>query len=92
MRRNVALTDILQTIGANVRRRRERLGLTQEALAEAADLDLSFVQRVERGETNVSVAVLVRIAGVLGLRPALLFRAARIPEIKRGRPKKRTKS
>ena len=72
-----------------MRSRRLKRAFTQEALAEAADLDLRFLQRVERGQTNLSVAVLVALADALGTSPAELFRPAKLPEAKPGRPRQR---
>jgi transcriptional regulator with XRE-family HTH domain len=66
-------------IGANVRRGRERTGLTQEKLAEDAELDLRYVQRVERGCTSPSAAVLVALADALGVTPGSLFKKAALP-------------
>ena len=83
------LAVYLRSIGANVRRLRLQRGLTQEALAELADLDLSYEQRVERGSTNLSLAVLVALARALGVAPSLLLRKARLPAVRRGRPTKR---
>lgn len=73
-------------IGANVYRARLRNGWTQEKLAEAADLDLRFLQRVERGKTNLSVVVVVALADALGVTPGSLFKKAVLPEVRRGRP------
>lgn len=78
-------------IGANVRRGRERAGLTQEKLAEEAELDLRFVQRVERGKTNPSASVLVALADALGVTPGSLFKKAALPPAKAGRPPLRRK-
>ena len=78
-------------IGANVRRGRERTGLTQEKLAEDAELDLRYVQRVERGGTNPSAAVLVALADALGVTPGSLFKKAALPPAKAGRPPVRRK-
>lgn len=69
-------------------RRRVRLGLSQEALSEAADISTGFLQRVERGKTNVGVVVLVRLADALGVEPNVLLRRAVLPEVTRGRPRK----
>lgn len=79
---------VLGYIGANVRRLRLAKGLTQEALAEAADLDLRFLQRVERAQTNVSVPVIVALADALEVLPGALFRKGVLPEAKPGRPRK----
>ena len=79
----------LGNVAGNVRRLRLQQRLTQQALAEAADLDLSFVQRVERAAENPSVDSLVRIADALGVSPGVLFHKAAKPTLKRGRPPKR---
>jgi transcriptional regulator with XRE-family HTH domain len=85
----VTLNSVLESIGANVRALRLRRGLTQEQLAERADLDLRFVQRVERGQTNLSVAVLVALSTVLEVRPEQLFKAAKVGKARVGRPPKK---
>ena len=74
-------------IGANVRRLRSKGGFTQEQLAEMAELEPSFIQKVERGVSNVSVESLVRLAEALGVEPGRLFRASKVPDRKVGRPK-----
>lgn len=56
----------LNVLGANVRRRREDKDLTQEALAERADLDPTYISGIERGVRNPSVLSVVRIAKALG--------------------------
>lgn len=81
--------EVIRYIGANVRRARLRSGLTQERLAELAGLDLRFVQRVERAETNLGVAALVALADALDVAPALLFRKAQLSPAQRGRPRNR---
>ena len=80
--------DFLRSIAANVRRTRLRRGLTQEALAIRAEQDLSYVQRVERAATNLSVGVLFALARALDVAPGLLLRAATLRAPKRGRPTK----
>ena len=52
--------------GANVRRERNLKGLTQERLAELADLSLRNIQRVEAGEINVLMTTVVRIRKSIG--------------------------
>jgi transcriptional regulator with XRE-family HTH domain len=68
--------------------RRKKLGLTQERLATLADLDLRFVQRVERARTNLSVAVLVGLADALETDLEALLRPAVLPPAVVGRPPK----
>lgn len=53
--------------GATLRGFREAQGLTQEALAERADLHTNYVSSVERGERNLSLFNIVRLAYALGL-------------------------
>jgi transcriptional regulator with XRE-family HTH domain len=84
--------EALTYIAANVRRARARLGMTQERLAEAAELDLRFLQRVERGTANPSAVTLVALADALGVTPGALFKKAALPEVRRGRPPASTRS
>ena len=56
----------LAAIGKAVRARRVELGLSQEKLAEMSDHHRNFVGGIERGEQNVSVLGLRRLAGALG--------------------------
>ncbi len=58
---------------ANVRRVRREQGLTQEKLAEAADLHPNYVSSVERGERNISIRNIERIAHALGVSMASLL-------------------
>lgn len=55
-----------KTFGANVRRERNEKAMTQERLAELADLSLRNIQRVEAGEINVLMTTVVRIRRSLG--------------------------
>ena len=49
------------------------MGLSQEALAERADLHWTYIGGIERGERNVSLINIVRIARALELTPARLL-------------------
>jgi transcriptional regulator with XRE-family HTH domain len=63
--------------GRRVRARRERLGLSQMALAEEVGLHFTYVSSVERGERNVSLQNIVRLAEGLGIDPGTLVRGLR---------------
>ncbi|MBU6402503.1 MAG: helix-turn-helix domain-containing protein [Verrucomicrobia bacterium] len=52
-------------LGRNIRAVRTRRGLSQEKLAEKADLHPVFVGRIERGEETISFDRLARIAKAL---------------------------
>ena len=65
---DVPLTDPRKPLGKIIRIRREKLGLTQEQLAEKAGLHWTFISGVERGVRNISILKLHRIAVSLGVR------------------------
>jgi transcriptional regulator with XRE-family HTH domain len=75
-----AATDFTRRLGALLQQQRRKMALTQEELAERADLSLKYVGEVERGEANVTVLALERIAVALGWEPWSLF-ATRTPPI-----------
>ncbi|MGB7749526.1 MAG: helix-turn-helix transcriptional regulator [Verrucomicrobiia bacterium] len=54
-----------QIVGQKIRACRKQAGLTQEKLAEKADLTYKYVGEVERGTVNISLDSLVRIAKAL---------------------------
>lgn len=62
-------------MGANVRRARQKAGLTQEQVALQADIDLTYMGGIERGRRNPTVLVLVRLAEALGIHPAELLKS-----------------
>lgn len=62
------------SFGRNVRRRREKLGLSQERLAELADVHRTYLSGVESGSRNPTLVVIERIAEALSVRPAELLR------------------
>ncbi|HWD90736.1 MAG TPA: helix-turn-helix transcriptional regulator [Verrucomicrobiae bacterium] len=63
----------LNVLGQNVRKWREQKALTQEALAERADLDPTYISGIERGVRNPSVLSVVRIARALGVTTSKLL-------------------
>ena len=60
--------DVCVLVGRNLRRHRLAAGLSQEALADAAGLDRTYVSGVERGIRNPTVRVLQHIATAIGVR------------------------
>jgi len=63
----------LNILGLNVRKRREEKELTQEALAELANLDPTYISGIERGMRNPSVLSVLRIAKALGVTTSKLM-------------------
>lgn len=55
----------LSKLGENIRQIRLSKSLSQEKLAELADLHRTYIGGVERGERNISLINLIRIARVL---------------------------
>lgn len=56
---------VLYELGVRIRAQRKSIGLTQEALALAANVDRSYYGAVERGERNVTFTVLCRLCVAL---------------------------
>lgn len=59
--------------GRHVRARRLQLGISQETLAEAAGLHRTYVGSVERGERNIALLNILRLASALDLDPTELM-------------------
>jgi transcriptional regulator with XRE-family HTH domain len=64
---------LLVIVGERVRKRREELGLSQEALGGGARLHRTYISDIERGRRNISIDVLERIADALGVPVAVFF-------------------
>lgn len=58
---------LIKAIGENIHKLRKERGLTQTELSHEADIILSQVARIERGETNPTISTLYVIAEALGV-------------------------
>jgi transcriptional regulator with XRE-family HTH domain len=67
------LDERLIGFGKRVRALRERTGLSQEQLAEKAGIHRTYLGGVERGERNLGLKNVFRIAEALGIAVAELF-------------------
>jgi transcriptional regulator with XRE-family HTH domain len=65
--------DIKQRFGLAIRRRRRELDLSQEALAEAAELHRTYISSIERGERNTSLENIEKLAKALSISISALF-------------------
>ena len=72
-------------LGAIVRRTRQRMGLSVEALAARSDLSAGLISQLERGRGNPSLQTLSRLAAALGTRLVALLQSAQ----RRGEPQGR---
>lgn len=65
--------DVNRQFGESVRELRKSAGLSQEELADLAELDRSYVGCIERGERNLSIENVCRLARAIGVSPAEFF-------------------
>lgn len=68
------------SFGRAIRKFRERKNMSQEDLALSAQMDRSYVGRVERGEKSVSLDKIWQLCTALEATPAELFSAALVLE------------
>lgn len=73
------ISDAAQTLGARVRARRNELGKSQERLADDSGMHWTFIGQVERGQRNVSLHNILKLAEALGVDPAELVRGLNSP-------------
>ena len=64
-----AQVDIQKAFGSRLRELRRWRGLTQEVLAAESDIDRSYIGQVERGERNIALINIHKIAKGLGVEP-----------------------
>ena len=65
--------DLRKRFGALVAANRRRRGLTQQELAERAEISADMLGQVERGLTGARFTTIERLAAALGVDPAELF-------------------
>ena len=68
----------LVALGETIRETRLQQGVSQEKLALLAEIDRSYVGRVERGDNNVAVLTLLKLAQALHISLADLMKAAEL--------------
>ena len=74
-----AKRSLLQRFGAAMRHWREREGLSQEQLADRVGMHRTYIGAVERGEKNISLRNMTRIAAGVGTRASVLLAEAEGP-------------
>ena len=73
-------SNIRKVLGANVKFYRYQNGFTQEQLAEKCDLHRTYIGAVERGDRNVSLQNIAKIAAALNTTPSKLLEAQMVME------------
>lgn len=76
-------------VGANARRLRERVDLTQEEAATKVGVSPRYYRAIELGRVNLTLVTLGLVADALGVHAHRLLRPARQVRRGPGRPKKR---
>ncbi len=74
---------LLRALGEKLRATRERRGLSQEALAHAADIHRTHIGALERGQRDPHVSMLLILADALAVPPADLFDGLPVPRKRR---------
>jgi transcriptional regulator with XRE-family HTH domain len=69
--------ELQKTLGRNLRRHREALGISQESFADSLGVHRTYVGGVERGERNLTLRSVERIAERLGVPVLDLLKAPR---------------
>ena len=68
------MENIRIRFGRALRQRRQKLGVSQEAFADMCQLDRTYIGGIERGERNVALVNIEKIAKTLRISIARLFR------------------
>jgi transcriptional regulator with XRE-family HTH domain len=74
------MEDIREVLAANIKENRRKKGLTQEKLAEMADMSLNYLAILELARKFPSGEMLERLAEVLEIEPHELFLVAASPQ------------
>ena len=65
--------SLRETVAGNLRRLRHAKGISQEELADSADIDCNYVGKLEREENAATVDMLEKLAVVLEIDPVEFF-------------------
>jgi transcriptional regulator with XRE-family HTH domain len=68
--------DINVIAGKNIRAVREKMGLSQDVFAELCDVHRTYIGAVERGERNITLNTLARIASAAKTTPIELLKTS----------------
>jgi len=65
--------DLRQAFAANLRRLRHAKGISQEDLAYEADVNRTYVSKLEKGVSYPGLEIIAKLADALGVEPAELL-------------------
>ena len=66
--------DLRSVFAANLRRLRHAKGLSQEDLAYTADINRTYISKLEKGISHPGLEIIGKLAAVLGVEPAALLK------------------
>lgn len=66
--------NICEVVGTNIRKLRNKRGLSQEQLSHETGIDRSYLSEVESGQKSVGVEMLAKLAEGLGVHVTELFK------------------
>jgi transcriptional regulator with XRE-family HTH domain len=66
--------DLRQAFAANLRRLRHAKGISQEDLAYEADVNRTYLSKLEKGVSYPGLEIIAKLADALGIEPAELLR------------------
>lgn len=75
-----AKKECLALFGESLRTLRTSAGYSQESLAERAGIDRSYLGAIERGENNLALLNIIKIANALDIPPHQLLEIFAIPK------------
>lgn len=67
------MDTLSRLVGQNIRNQRNKLKINQEKLALLANIDRSYMGRIERGEVNITIEKLYGLCVVLQCEPIVLL-------------------
>ncbi|MNP72702.1 anaerobic benzoate catabolism transcriptional regulator [compost metagenome] len=67
------MDNLAKALGERIRSQRKACRISQDALALACSIDRSYMGRIERGEVNITIEKLYRIASELACDPSSLL-------------------
>jgi transcriptional regulator with XRE-family HTH domain len=71
-------SPVARQFGKAVKELRLKKGMSQQQLADACGLDISYVGQIERGQRNPTLGVMQGLASILGVRLSDLLRGAKL--------------
>ncbi|MCJ2165231.1 helix-turn-helix transcriptional regulator [Pseudodesulfovibrio sp. S3] len=65
--------EVMKRLGIRMRQLRDEAGLSQEKLAELAEVHRTYISTIERGQQNISLTVMIKLANVFQISLDELF-------------------